>query len=120
MRYINIMPELGHTHVVLLATRSTDPVLWAFNIPTGDLEYLPEYDMTVPVQLLPLDYDVSMYRQFDGDDDPDYLIWAPYFKAWEYYALGSEYWSFAAGYYVYCLDDNGNPIQDLVDMAPDT
>ena len=115
MRYIDMLPTYGHTNVLLHRTNSIEPVMWAFNIPTGDIEYKELYDCIVPAQLLPADYDVSDYEEYEGDDVHDYIIWIPYFKNWEWLSKDSEYWSFKAGYYVYCLDDNGDPIQKLIE-----
>ena len=111
--YFENLPELGHTNVALLTTSSTTPVEFAFNIPTGVVEYT-DYATELPVQVLPTSYDMSGYDYEELDEEADFYAWIPQWDLWTYLSLESGNWSFRAGYYVYCLDDTGNPIMELI------
>ena len=122
-RYFNKMSDYGHTHMVFLRTDSKDPVPYAFNIPSADVIFDPtesaadrnglEY-ADVPVQILPNSYaeQLAKYPEITklSDKTADYYAWFPQEKKWAKVANESKIWHFEAGFCVYLVDDDGNPI----------
>ena len=112
-RYINNLPLLGNTNDVLIKTTSTEPVIYAYNIPTADLvKNSTNKSVFVPVQILPNTFtnDLSKLPELStiSDDTADYYAWVSTQQSWAKVSLTSQNWKFQAGFYVYSLDNSGN------------
>lgn len=120
-RYVEkYMQLLNHENVEIHRTDSSGPVVYAFNVSTGDLsyDYLGGSYCSV-VQCLPTSYidAVSQYVDENADvtdESADLIAYDPHWKYWAKVMDNSPNWWFSAGYYVYVLDENGNYVLDWI------
>ena len=126
-RYFDKMVDLNHTNMVFLKTDSTQPIPYAYNIPTADIILDPnetdaereglEY-AKVPVQILPKSFAKKLadYPEIKNlsDDPADYYAWFKEEQKWAKVANDSKIWRFQSGFYVYVIDDDGNHLLEWI------
>ena len=122
MSYFNAIPKLGHTNAVIYRSNITQPIEYAFCIPTGYLN--DEFEGVVskyPVQILPLEeYDEisSKYEwdDFASDDELEYIVWEPDWKLWANGSYSNPInWEFRSGLHVFLLNNDGSPRMEWIE-----
>jgi hypothetical protein len=120
--YFDNVSKLNHTNAVVYCTQNTEPVEFAYNIPTGYLD--PNFEGATskyPVQILPASYYDQVSSKYDLDDfasdeEMSYIVWEPNYKEWAKGSLSNPInWVFRSGLYVYVLDSNGKPILEWIE-----
>jgi len=117
----NISVYKKHTNVVVLTTSSSEPVEYAFNIPTGELiDKIAPPPYVLPVQIIsPYEYYYEITPYFDqatdlSDEQFDFMAWMSNTLLWAKVSTNSEIWNFDSGIYIYVLKDDGTHLLEWI------
>ena len=109
------------TDLVFVFQDSSDPVEYAFNIPTGELiDKIAPPPYALPVQIIsPYEYYYDISPYFDqattlSDEQFDFMAWMPNTLLWAKVSTNSLIWYFKSGIYIYVLKDDGSYLLEWV------